>query len=239
VEPEPKEKIKDLIQPGLIDYLTRMVLVNAIYFKADWETAFDETLTKKMTFYPDETTQVPCDFMFAERDFGFYEQENGLKAIEIPYSKGKMSMLVILPKDKNGIFGITKETGPDWYNMINTSLVKKKVKLWLPKFKTTSEFELSEVLQQMGMKEAFSDNADFSGMTGKKDLKISKVIHKAFVEVNESGTEAAAASAVVMRVKSMPANQPEFRADHPFLFIIKENTQNRILFIGNIFNPAK
>ncbi|HQI70093.1 MAG TPA: serpin family protein [Bacteroidales bacterium] len=239
VETETKEKIKDLIQPGLIDYLTRMVLVNAIYFKADWETAFDETLTKKMTFYPDETTQVPCDFMFAERDFGFYEQENGLKAIEIPYSKGKMSMLVILPKDKNGIFGITKETGPDWYNMINTSLVKKKVKLWLPKFKTTSEFELSEVLQQMGMKEAFSDNADFSGMTGKKDLKISKVIHKAFVEVNESGTEAAAASAVVMRVKSMPANQPEFRADHPFLFIIKENTQNRILFIGNIFNPAK
>ncbi|HOV11970.1 MAG TPA: serpin family protein, partial [Bacteroidales bacterium] len=135
VETETKEKIKDLIQPGLIDYLTRMVLVNAIYFKADWETAFDETLTKKMTFYPDETTQVPCDFMFAERDFGFYEQENGLKAIEIPYSKGKMSMLVILPKDKNGIFGITKETGPDWYNMINTSLVKTKVKLWLPKFK--------------------------------------------------------------------------------------------------------
>ncbi|HPI29762.1 MAG TPA: serpin family protein [Bacteroidales bacterium] len=239
VETETKEKIKDLIQPGLIDYLTRMVLVNAIYFKADWETAFDGTLTKKMPFFQDETKQELCDFMFAERDFKFYEQEDGLKAIEVPYSKGKMSMLVILPKDINGIFGLTKETGLDWYNKINSGLAMKKVKLWLPKFKTTSEFELSEMLQQMGMKDAFTDNADFSGMTGKKDLKISKVIHKAFVEVNEAGTEAAAATAVVMRVKSMPVNQPEFKADHPFLFIIKENTQNRILFMGNIFNPAK
>lgn len=129
--------------------------------------------------------------------------------------------------------------GIELYNKINAGLVSTKVKLWLPKFKTTSEFELSEALQQMGMKEAFTDNADFSGMTGKKDLKISKVIHKAFVEVNEAGTEAAAATAVVMRVKSLPVNPPEFRADHPFMFIIKENGSNSILFAGNIFDPTK
>ncbi len=239
VEDQTKEKIKDLIQPGLIDYLTRMVLVNAIYFKANWETAFDEKQTQKMDFYINESSSVTCDFMFAEKEFKYYEQGDELKAIEIPYSKGNMSMLVIMSKEKNGFAQVNKLMSLELYNKINEGLVSKKVKLWLPKFKTTSEFELSEVLQQMGMREAFSDNADFSGMTGKKDLKISKVIHKAFVEVNEAGTEAAAATAVVMRVKSMPVNPPEFRADHPFMFIIKENKNNSILFAGNIFDPTK
>ena len=239
VESQTSEKIKDLIQPGLIDYLTRMVLVNAIYFKANWEKAFDEKQTQKMDFHISTGADVNCDFMFAENDFKFYEQEDGLMAIEIPYSKGKMSMLVILPKDNNGFDVLKKEISLDLYNKINSGLVSKKVKLWLPRFKTTSDFELSDVLKQMGMMEAFSDKADFSGMTGNKDLKISKVIHKAFVEVNEAGTEAAAATAVVMRVKSMPVKQPEFKADHPFLFIIKENTNNSILFAGNIYDPTK
>jgi serpin B len=187
----------------------------------------------------DEASSVSCDFMFAEQDYKFYEQEDGLKAVEIPYLKGKMSMLVILPKDNKDFDVLKKDINLDLYNKINTGLVSKKVKLYLPKFKTTSEFELSEMLKQMGMPEAFTDQADFSGMTGKKDLKISKVIHKAFVEVNEAGTEAAAATAVVMRIKSMPMKQPEFRADHPFMFIIKENTNNSILFAGNIYNPTK
>ena len=187
----------------------------------------------------DETNAVSCDFMFAEQEFKFYENEDGLKAIEIPYSSGKMSMLIILPKDNAGFSTLKKEINPDFYKKVNSALVSKKVKLYLPKFKIISEFELSDMLKQMGMPEAFSDRADFSGMTGTKDLKISKVIHKAFVEVNETGTEAAAATAVVMRVKSMPVAPPEFRADHPFMFIIKENTDNSILFAGNIYNPTK
>jgi len=239
VETQTNEKIKELIKPGLIDYLTRMVLVNAIYFKADWETAFDKQQTQKMDFLIDETKTISCDFMFAEQEFKFYENEDGLKAIEIPYSKGKMSMLIILPKDNAGFNMLKKEISLDFYKKINIALVSKKVKLYLPKFKTTSEFELSDLLKKMGMPEAFSDRADFSGMTGTKDLKISKVIHKAFVEVNETGTEAAAATAVVMRIKSMPMAPPEFRADHPFMFIIKENSANSILFAGNIYNPTK
>lgn len=239
VETQTNEKIKELIKPGLIDYLTRMVLVNAIYFKADWQTAFDKQQTQKMDFRMDETKIVSCDFMFAEQEFKFYENEEGLKAIEIPYSSGKLSMLIILPKDNAGFNTLKKEISLDLYKKINSSLASKKVKLYLPKFKITSEFELSDILKQMGMPEAFSDRADFSGMTGAKDLKISKVIHKAFVEVNETGTEAAAATAVVMRVKSMPVAPPEFKADHPFMFIIKENTENSILFAGNIYNPAK
>jgi len=239
VETQTNEKIKELIKPGLIDYLTRMVLVNAIYFKADWETAFDKQQTQKMDFLIDETKTISCDFMFAEQEFKFYENEDGLKAIEIPYSKGKMSMLIILPKDNAGFNMLKKEISLDFYKKINSTLESKKVKLYLPKFKTTSEFELSDILKKMGMPEAFSDRADFSGMTGTKDLKISKVIHKAFVEVNETGTEAAAATAVVMRIKSMPMAPPEFRADHPFMFIIKENSANSILFAGNIYNPTK
>ncbi|HNW68895.1 MAG TPA: serpin family protein [Bacteroidales bacterium] len=239
VETQTNEKIKELIKPGLIDYLTRMVLVNAIYFKADWQTTFDKQQTQKMDFRMDETNAVSCDFMFAEQEFKFYENEDGLKAIEIPYSSGKMSMLIILPKDNAGFSTLKKEINPDFYKKVNSALVSKKVKLYLPKFKIISEFELSDMLKQMGMPEAFSDRADFSGMTGTKDLKISKVIHKAFVEVNETGTEAAAATAVVMRVKSMPVAPPEFRADHPFMFIIKENTDNSILFAGNIYNPTK
>jgi len=239
VETQTNEKIKELIKPGLIDYLTRMVLVNAIYFKADWQTTFDKQQTQKMDFRMDETNTVSCDFMFAEQEFKFYENEDGLKAIEIPYSSGKLSMLIILPKDNAGFNTLKKDISLDFYKKINSSLVSKKVKLYLPKFKITSEFELSDMLKQMGMPEAFSDRADFSGMTGTKDLKISKVIHKAFVEVNETGTEAAAATAVVMRVKSMPVTPPEFKADHPFMFIIKENTENSILFAGNIYNPTK
>ncbi|MCK9613207.1 MAG: serpin family protein [Bacteroidales bacterium] len=239
VEQQTNEKIKDLIQPGLIDYLTRLVLVNAIYFKANWEVAFDEKETRQMTFRPDETSEVSCDFMFAEKDFKFYEQEDGLKAIEIPYSQGKMSMLIILPGNNNGFDLLKKNMDMSFYNTINKSLSTTKVKLYLPKFKFTSDFELSDILVQMGMTDAFFDRADFSGMTGKKDLKISKVIHKAFVEVNESGTEAAAATAVVMRIKSMPVKQPEFRADHPFMFIIKENTNNGILFAGDVYDPTK
>jgi len=239
VETQTNEKIKELIKPGLIDYLTRMVLVNAIYFKADWETAFDKNQTRKMDFLVDESKAVSCDFMFLEQEFKFFEQEDGLKAIEIPYSKGKMSMLIILPKDNAGFNMLKKEINLDFYKKINSVLVSKNVKLYLPKFKTTSEFELSDILIKMGMPEAFSDRADFSGMTGAKDLKISKVIHQAFVEVSETGTEAAAATAVVMRVKSMPISPPEFKADHPFMFIIKENKENSILFAGNIYNPTK
>ncbi len=239
VEKQTNEKIKGLIPSGLVDYLTRLVLVNAIYFKANWATAFDEKQTQKIDFHVEETSSVACDFMTADKEFNYYEDETNLKAIEIPYSNGTLSMLIILPKDNAAFVALKKDFNYDLYKKITIGLSPKKVKLFFPKFKITSEFELSWILKEMGMPDAFSDRADFSGMTGKKDLKISKVIHKAFVEVNESGTEAAAATAVVMRIKSLPVNQPEFKADHPFMFIIKENKNNSILFTGNIHNPAE
>jgi serpin B len=238
VESKTNSKIKDLIKPGLIDDLTRLVLVNAIYFKAPWDKPFDEKATKKLDFKKDDATTVTTDFMIVDNDYKYYSNDN-LAAVEIPYSKGTMSMLVLLPKDKAAFEDLKKNIGNELYTQINSGLAMKKVKLFLPKFKATSEFELSDMLILMGMEEAFSDEADFSGMTGKKDLKISKVVHKAFIDVNEAGTEAAAATAVIIRIKSMPVNPVEFKADHPFMFIIKDNASGSILFAGNIYDPTK
>jgi serpin B len=238
VENKTNNKIKDLIQPGLIDDLTRLVLVNAIYFKAPWALPFDAKANKKMDFKTTATTSVQADFMVAENSYKYYTEDD-LSAIEIPYAKGSLCMLIILPKDDAVFESLQKKFDNSICQKINAGLTMKQVRLLLPKFRATSEFELSEVLKTMGMPEAFTDKADFSGMTGKKDLKISKVVHKAFINVDEAGTEAAAATAVVIRVKSMPMNAGEFKADHPFMFIIKENTHGSILFAGNIYDPTK
>ncbi len=238
VESKTNNKITDLIQPGLIDDLTRLVLVNAIYFKAPWEMPFDEKATRKMDFKTTETTSVTADFMTAENNYKYYAEDD-FAAIELPYAKGGLSMLIVLPKDNNSFAALQKNIENAVYVKINAGLAVKKVRVILPKFKATSEFELGKMLKEMGMPEAFTDAADFSGMTGKKDLKISKVIHKAFITVNEAGTEAAAATAVVIRVKSAPVNVVEFKADHPFMFIIKENTYGSILFAGNMYDPTK
>jgi serpin B len=238
VEVKTNNKIENLIKPGLIDDLTRLVLVNAIYFKAPWEMPFNEKATKKMDFKTDETSVVSTDFMTAENNYKYYTEED-FSAIEIPYKKGSLSMLIILPSDNNSFKALNKNISNAVYDKINSALVIKKVKLTLPKFKATCEFELSDVLKSMGMQDAFTDKADFSGMTGKKDLKISKVVHKSFINVDEAGTEAAAATAVIIRIKSVPMNVVEFKADHPFMFIIRENTGGSILFAGNVYNPTK
>jgi len=237
VEGKTNNKIENLIQPGLIDNLTRLVLVNAIYFKAPWEMPFDTKATKKMDFNTSAANVVSADFMTGENNYKYYTEDK-FSAIEIPYAKGSLSMIVILPAD-NDLAGLQKSMDNALYQKIVSGLTQKKVRLILPKFKATSEFELSDVLKEMGMPEAFSDKADFSGMTGRKDLKISKVVHKAFIDVNESGTEAAAATAVIIRIKAMPVNAIEFKADHPFMFVIRENTNGSILFAGNIYDPTK
>ncbi|MEI6851734.1 MAG: serpin family protein [Bacteroidota bacterium] len=237
VDGKTNKKVENLILPGMIDDLTRLVLVNAIYFKASWEMPFDAKATRKTDFNTSATNVVSADFMTAENNYKYYS-EDGISAIEIPYAKGSLSMLIILPKDNNSNISLNN-IGKPIYDRIISGLTMTRVKLILPKFKTTSEFELSDVLKQMGMKDAFTDNADFTTMTGKKDLKISKVIHKAFINVDEAGTEAAAATAVIIRTKSAPMDVVEFKANHPFMFIIKENTSGSILFAGNVYDPSR
>lgn len=238
VEKETKNKINNLLVPGVLNDLTRLVLVNAIYFNGKWDKPFDPKKTTAMDFWFDTETGTRANFMVTEEKFNYLGNEE-LEMLEMPYAGGKASMLLVLPVKKDGLDALL--AGFDITKVENLSLQMRaeKVRLFLPKFNTTAEFELSEALQKLGMKDPFTNDADFSLMTGKRDLQIDKVIHKAFVGVDEAGTEAAAATAVVIREKSAQISISEFRADHPFLFLIRDKTTGTILFMGCIRDPNK
>ena len=249
VEQETKDKIKDLIPSGVLDALTRMVLTNAIYFKGDWQAQFKEKSTREMPFKVTPSKTVKAPMMYQKGNFGYY-QDAEVQVLEMPYKGDKVSMFVLLPNQGGGqpfrrpanppakkktLADLEKTLSPaklsEWFGKMR----RTKVDTWFPKFKMTSEFSLSQQLQALGMKKAFGD-ADFSGMDGTKRLYISAVLHKAFVEVNEEGTEAAAATAVVIRTRSARMG-PRFRADHPFLFLIRDKATGSILFLGRYAEP--
>ena len=167
-----------------------------------------------------------------------YFEDSKIQALEIPYKDNKASMVIFLPNKNNGIVEFEKLFDYKYYLDIIASFQITEVRLSLPKFQTTFKINLGSTLSQMGMPLAFSpDNADFSGMTGSRDLSISQVLHKAFVEVNEEGTEAAAATAVILG-RSLPRPAPVFRADRPFIFMITDNVSQSILFMGRVVNPT-
>ncbi|MDD5530809.1 MAG: serpin family protein [bacterium] len=240
VEKQTKNKIKDLIKPGFLNADTRLVLTNAIYFKGNWVNEFDKNETKKAPFYVKPGKEVQVRMMSQKENFNFIETDN-FQTIELPYKGGNLSMFVILPKKIDGLAELENAIVFDSLNKWIVSLQNQEVSVYFPQFKMTSEFSLAEVLTSMGMSDAFSlPPADFSGMTENKELFISAVIHKAFIDVNEKGTEAAAATAVVMTKCSMPTKQiPIFRADHPFIFLIRDNRSGSILFLGRLTNPIE
>jgi serpin B len=177
--------------------------------------------------------------MHQTKHFGYFDGGE-FQALELPYQGDRLSMVVLLPKVKDGLAALEASLSADkvaeWVSKLN----RREVRVALPRFKTTAEFSLAQVLAAMGMQDAFdASRADFSGMTGAKDLFISAVVHKAFVDTNEEGTEAAAATAVVMTLSAMPEPPPEFRADHPFLFLIRDTKTGAILFLGRIADPTK
>ncbi len=222
VEQKTKDKIKELVKKKDIDSTTRLILVNAIYFKDNWENAFKESETKVKPFYLNSNDTIHIPIMKRTGILMYYENSD-MQAVEIPYKEKKLSMLIFLPKEKDGIEALEKSLNKELYSQVLNSLKVANVDLSLPKYTTTFDFKLDEALKKMGMPIAFSNDADFSGMTGNQSLKISHVIHQAFINVNESGTEAAAATAVVMVTKSKILNNniKTFNADHPFIFLIK------------------
>ncbi len=237
VEEQTQDKIKDLIPEGVLDSLTRLVLTNAIYFKGDWETQFDKKATREADFTatPDKKVKVPMMHQVAPFK---YADLPSLQVLEMPYAGDDLSMVVLLPKKTDGLGDLEKSLDAKSLQEWTGGVRKRKVSVFLPKFKMTCKFRLKPVLASMGMPLAFdAGRADFSGMTGSKDLYISAVIHKAFVDVNEEGTEAAAATAVVMTLRSAPRPSPVFRADHPFLFLIRDNRTGSILFLGRVAEP--
>jgi serine protease inhibitor len=235
VEQKTENKIVNLIKPGILNALTTLVLVNAIYFKGDWASQFDENLTEESPFWVAPGNSVPAPLMAQKATFGYAETES-LQILELPYVGESLSMIVLLPREVDGLAEL--ERALTWENlaMWTSRLWKQEVQVFLPRFRLTCDFELSKALKALGMIDAFGQ-ADFSGMDGSLLLYISKVIHQAFVDVNEEGTEAAAATAVVMMRMSLPPPPPVFRADHPFLFFIRENRTGSILFFGRMVRP--
>ena len=241
VEKETGGKIKDLIPPGSIDSLTRLVLTNAVYFKGEWVKQFDSKKTEEKDFTVSENKTVKVLMMQRTgKDARFHYAEDSIaQVLEMPYSGEDLSMLVLLPKNRD-MKRLENSLSPEKLRAWKNSLENRRVEVFFPKFKFGTKYFMAEDLAAMGMPEAFTGNADFSGMTGRKDLCISQVIHQAFVEVNEEGTEAAAATGVVMKLTAMPSgkeNVPVFRADRPFVFIIQQKKNGNILFIGKVNNP--
>ena len=237
VEKQTDNKIKNLIRKGVLDSMTRLVLTNAIYFKGNWARQFKEDRTKEAPFTLSDGRKVDVAMMNQTEKFNYMETES-FQALELPYVDDELSMIILLPKEFDGLDEFEKTLTAENLSKWMGELRNREVRVSIPKFKMTSQFGLAPVLKSMGMVDAFSANADFSGMNGKRDLLISAVIHKAYVDVNEEGTEAAAATAVTMKLTSIgPTRIPVFRANHPFLFLIRDNHSGSILFIGRVMKP--
>ena len=230
-------KIAQLLHPGDIDAHTRLVLTNAVYFKGTWTTPFDESLTKPDPFTASDGTRKQVPFMH-RTGFFRYALVGDVQVLESPYRGNELSMLVLLPRAeaKDPWAGFT------WAKLqqLQAQMKNTNVALSLPKFKVEARLSLAPTLSDMGMPDAFDQSADFSGMTSKEKWLISAVVHEAVVDVNEKGTEAAAATGVVMRPTAMLPIQPVvFRADHPFLYIIIHEPSDSILFLGRLSNPPQ
>jgi len=238
VSDQTNERITNLIPPGAVTDLTRLVLTNAIYFNAAWEYPFEKQRTANGPFYLLNGGQVTVPMMRETESFGYTEGED-YQAVELPYDGDELSMVILLPASGN-FEAFEAGLGAAQVEDIIASLQPARVALTMPEFKFVSEFSLNGALSQMGMQDAFSpDEADFSGMTGTEKLFISDVIHKAFVAVNEAGTEAAAAIAVVVGTTSMPVEPTaEVTLDHPFIFLIRDIQTGTILFVGRVLDPA-
>ena len=240
VENKTEKKIRNIIRPGVLREITRLVLVNAIYFKGAWAEKFEKSATKKKPFHISRRKSVKAPMMNRTGAFG-YAAADGIQILEIPYKGGGLSMIALLPGKTDGLSELEKAFTADNFARWRKLLRKREIEVFLPRFEIVSRFRLDDTLESMGMTDAFTSGpADFSGMDGNHldGLFISAVIHKAFVKVNEDGTEAAAATAVVMERESIRIEPSVFRADHPFLFLIMDNSTKSILFVGRVTDPA-
>ena len=253
IEEQTNNKVKELIPAGQVDYLTRLVITNAIYFKGTWEWEFDKSDTRDKNFYitPENVVKTPMMYMDSDKATFNYADLEKLQILELPYKGDKISMLILLPKQGEAYDYEKGEKITYNYNLEDIELSSEKLNeyksemqetklsaIYLPKFKFDTKYFMVSTLSEMGMPTAFSMQADLSGIDGSQNLYIQNVIHQAFVQVDEKGTEAAAATSIMIGIKSaMPSNV--FRADHPFIFIIQEKETGNILFMGRMTDPTK
>jgi serpin B len=237
-------KIQDILPPDSLDALSRLVLVNAIYFKDDWATPFNKAATSTQPFHLSASGQVDTLLMLHFGDVG-YTENGDFQVVELPYIGGEQSMVILLPRQIDALGQLEKQLSPAFLDRLLAQMTKQRVRIELPRFKLESRFYLEDTLPKMGMPDAFIPRkADFSGINGsrrgdQKSLYINHVIHKAWIEVTEEGTEAAAATVVTMRLGSSAPPPPRLviRADHPFIFLIRDTRSGSLLFIGRLADP--
>ncbi|KAG3293763.1 serpin B4 [Ictidomys tridecemlineatus] len=241
VESQTNEKIKDLFPSGTIDQNTRLVLVNAVYFKGRWDKEFKKEWTTEAKFWQNKNVSKSVQMMAKSGHFNFaFLEDVQAKILEMPYKGNDLSMVLLLPNEADGLQELedklTAEKLMEWTSP--RSMEMTNVNVHLPRFKVEETYNLKTMLSAMGMEDVFCpQKADLSGMTGTQGLSVSKVVHKSFVEVNEEGTEAAATTGIVVKATSAPMPAISFYCDHPFLFFIKQNKTHSILFFGRVSSP--
>ncbi|HTR79218.1 MAG TPA: serpin family protein, partial [Gemmatimonadaceae bacterium] len=238
---QTRKRIQNLVNRAAIDQTTRLVLTNAVYFRASWASPFWKTVTHNEDFASPDGTRSAS--MMKQLAYFHYAHLDGVSLVELPYEGRRVSMLVVLPDARDGLADVERRIGRD-YERWGRAMASAQVDLWLPRWRTESKFGLSAILEAMGMKLAFCDDANFTGITEEAPIHISDVIQKAYIAADENGTEAAAATAVVMQVDSALRENPEppkivvFHADHPFLYILRNPETGAVLFIGRDTQPA-
>uniref|UniRef100_U3DY28 Serpin B6 n=1 Tax=Callithrix jacchus TaxID=9483 RepID=U3DY28_CALJA len=232
-------KIAELLSPGTVDSLTKLVLVNAIYFKGNWDKQFRKENTKERPFKVSKNEEKPVQMMFKKSTFKkTYIGEIFTQILVLPYVGQELNMIIMLPDESTDLRTVEKEiTHEKFVEWTRLDMMdEEEVEVFLPRFKLEESYDMEHILRNLGMTDAFEvGKADFSGMS-KTDLFLSKVVHKSFVEVNEEGTEAAAATAAIIMLRCARFT-PRFCADHPFLFFIQHSKTNGILFCGRFSSP--
>ncbi|MHB8601850.1 MAG: serpin family protein [Nitrosotalea sp.] len=237
VENKTNQKIVDLLPEGSINKDTRVVLTNAIYFKGNWTNQFDAYDTSNQNFTTSQGNIVKIPMMTTTTRLPYFE-DSYIQAIKMPYQGGHLSMMILLPKN-NDLNTLVNSLSIEKLHQWNNNMTTESVSAYIPKFTLDTKYTLNDYLSSMGMPSAFSPtNADFTGITGNKDLSISTAVHQAFVKVDERGTEAAAATGAVAQATSIMLAKDVFRADHPFVFMIYDEQTGLVLFIGQVVNPS-
>ena len=240
VREKTNDKIENILAPGSTDELTRMAITNAVYFKGKWSSEFNPRNTSEKQFWTDNDNPVTVSMMKQPVDIYNYAKTENLQALELNYLGGDISMVVLLPKDRDGIQSLEYSMDKKKFDVIIDSMTRQPLTVEIPKFEFETQYNLISPLQSLGLHDAFDENnADFQGITDEQ-VYLAKAVHKAFVNVNEEGTEAAAITALVARATSGPPEPvDDFVADHPFMFIIQEKETGEILFIGRVMDPTK
>jgi serpin B len=239
VSQQTQDRIRDLIAPGVLNALTRLVLTNAIYFKATWASLFDEAFSQDGSFTRLDGSQESVPMMGIIATFGYAQEKGSYQAVSLPYVGERVAMLILLP-DASQFESFESRLDADQLGALLDSLAPTEMKLTMPPFGYETVLDLTGTLQALGMTDAFSEGAaDFSGMTGERDLFLNQAIHKAFIKVDETGTEAAAATFSSLGLRSAP-DMPslEVDIDRPFIYLIYDQQTGTILFVGRVLDPA-